>query len=163
VRVVRTITMFRVSSANVFRYDTGWKAESDGIYDFRYNVYSPTYDILPQPNPYEFHPGIVKGVFRVRNIRETNAVPNFQTTWQKQNGEPYVDDNGILRTVDATTPANERSPGVNMQPVYFDADVEITGVISGATSGRVPSKGMLGYVQLAPRGEPLPPSLFAQL
>ena len=163
VRVVRTITMFRVSSANVFRYDTGWKAESDGIYDFRYNVYSPTFDILPQPNPYEFHPGIVKGVFRVRNIRETNAVPNFQTTWQKQNGEPYVDDNGILRTVDATTPANERSPGVNMQPVYFDADVEITGVISGATSGRVPSKGMLGYVQLAPRGEPLPSSLFAQL
>lgn len=163
IRVVRTITIFRVSSANVFRFDTGWQAESDGIYDFRYNVYSPVYAILPQPNPYEFHPGIVKGVFRVRNIRETNAVPNFQTTWNKQNGDPYVDDNGILRTVDAATPATERSPAVNLQPVYFDADVAIDGVVSGAKSGRVPSKQMLGYVQLAPRGEPLPPSLFAQL
>ena len=163
VRVVRTITIFRVSSANVFRFDTGWQAESDGIYDFRYNVYSPTFDLLPQPNPYEFHPGIVNGVFRVRNIRETNAAANFQQTWHKQNGDPYVDDNGILRTVDATTPANERSPAVNLQPVYFDADVEIDGVVTGAQGGRVPSKQMLGYVQLAPRGEPLPPSLFAQL
>ena len=41
IRVVRTITMFRVSSGDVFRFDTGWQAESDGIYDFRYNVYGP--------------------------------------------------------------------------------------------------------------------------
>jgi hypothetical protein len=163
IRVVRTITIFRTSSANVFRFDTGWQAESDGVYDFRYNVYNPAFDILPQGNPYEFHPGIVKGVFQVRNIRETNAIPNFQTTWHKQNGDPYVDDNGILRTVDPGTPPNERSPQVNLQPVYFDADVEIAGVVSGASGGRVASKQMLGYVQLAPRGEPLPPSLFSTL
>jgi hypothetical protein len=163
IRVVRTITIFRVSSANVFRFDTGWQAESDGVYDFRYNVYDAAFNILPQPNPYEFHPGTVKGVFRVRNIRETSAIPNFQATWHKPNGDPYVDDNGILRTVDAGTPANERSPQVNLQPVYFDADVEIDGVVSGAVGGRVPSKGMLGYVQLAPRGEPISPVLFAQL
>jgi hypothetical protein len=163
IRVVRTITIFRVSSAYVFRFDTGWQAESDGIYDFRYNVYSPAYAVIGQPNPYEFHPGIVRGVFRVRNIRETNDVPNFQATWNKLNGEPYVDDNGILRSVDASTPANERSPAVNLQPLFFDADVQIDDVIAGAASGRVPSRGMLGYVQLAPRGEPIPPSLFAQL
>jgi hypothetical protein len=163
IRVVRTITMFRVSSAYVFRFDTGWQAESDGIYDFRYWPYDNSFVPIEQPNPYEFHPGIVKGVFRVRNIRETNDVPNFQTVWNKQNGEPYVNDNGILRTVDASTPANERSPAVNLQPVYFDADVQIDDVTAGAANGRVPSKGMLGYVQLAPRGEPLPPHLFAQL
>jgi hypothetical protein len=50
-----------------------------------------------------------------------------------------------------------------LQPVYFDADVEIEGVTSGALDGLVPSKGMLGYVQLAPRGEPLPAALFAKL
>jgi len=127
IRVVRTITMFRTSSGYVFRYDTGWQAESDGIYDFR----TPG-----QGNPYEIHPGIVKGVFRVRNIRDTSAVPSFP-------------------------PAN--NPLVKLQPVYFDADVEIEGVKSGATGGRVPSQGMLGYVQLAPRGVPISPALFAQL
>src|SRR5262249_6859243 len=35
IRVVRTITMTRASDAYVFRFDTGWQAESDGIYDFR--------------------------------------------------------------------------------------------------------------------------------
>ena len=39
----------------------------------------------------------------------------------------------------------------------------IQGVTSGATGGRVPSKGMLGYVQLSPRGEPISPELFVQL
>jgi hypothetical protein len=159
VRVVRTITIFRVSSANVFRFDTGWQAESDGIYDFRYVAKGAP----PQPNPYEFHPGIVRGVFRVRNIRDTNAVPNFQTIWQKQNGDTYVDDNGFLQTVDNTTPPNERNPAVDLQPVYFDADVAIDGVINGAQGGRVPSKQLLGYVQLAPRGEPISAALFAQL
>lgn len=163
IRVVRTITMFRASSAYVYRFDTGWQAESDGVYDFRYNVYDPAFNVIPQPSPYEFHPGIVKGVFRVRNIQETNAVPNFKPIWNKQNGDPYVDDNGVLRTVTAATPASERSPAVDLQPVYFDADVEITGVKSGAIGGRVPSRGLLGFVQLAPRGEPLPPGLFAQL
>lgn len=163
IRVVRTITMFRASNSYVFRFDTGWQAESDGVYDFRYRVYNTAYNVIEQPNPYEFHPGIVKGVFRVRNIRETNAVPNFTATWNKQNGDPYVDDNGILRTVDASTPASERNPGVNLQPVYFDCDVAIDYVVSGAAGGRVPSRGMLGYVQLAPRGEPISPQLFAQL
>ncbi|MDZ7604579.1 MAG: hypothetical protein U5K79_03105 [Cyclobacteriaceae bacterium] len=36
IRVVRTITLFRVSSGYVYRFDTGWRAESDGKFDFRY-------------------------------------------------------------------------------------------------------------------------------
>ena len=36
IRVVRTITLFRVSSGYVYRIDSGWKAESDGKFDFRY-------------------------------------------------------------------------------------------------------------------------------
>jgi hypothetical protein len=163
IRVVRTITLFRAGSGHVYRFDTGWRAESDGVYDFRYNVYDAGYNVLPQPNPYTFHPGVVRGVFHVRNIRETNDVPNFKPVWNKLDGEPYVDDNGILRTVGPGTPANDRSPAVNLQPLYFDADVSIDGVTGGAAGGLVPSKGMLGYVQLAPRGEPLSPALFAAL
>lgn len=160
IRVVRTITMFRTSSAHVFRFDTGWQAESAGLYDFRYNVYDPLFNVIPQPSPYEIHPGIVKGVFQVRNIRETNAVPPYKTVWNKKNGDPYVDDNGVLRTVDGSTPVNERSPEVELQPLYFDGDFEIDGVTTGAVGGRVPAKGILGYVQLAPRGEPIPASIL---
>ena len=159
IRVVRTITIFRVSSANVFRFDTGWQAESDGVYDFRYVAKGAP----PQPNPFEFHPGIVRGVFRVRNIRETTAVPSFQTTWQKQDGETYVDHNGFLKTVDNLTPPNERNTPVDLKPVYFDADVAIDGVTNGGQGGRVPSRQMLAFVQLAPRGEPISRELFAQL
>ena len=39
VRVVRTITLTRASDAYVFRFDTGWQAESDGVYDFSYKVF----------------------------------------------------------------------------------------------------------------------------
>ena len=79
--------MFRTSSGYVFRYDSGWKAESDGVYDFRYNVYDPTYQPIPVANPYVFHPGIVRGVFAVRNIRETDAVPEFKDVWTKNDGD----------------------------------------------------------------------------
>jgi len=163
IHVVRTITMTRASDGYVFRFDTGWQAESDGIYDFRYNVFDSGYHVLPRANPYEFHPGLIKGVFRVRNIQETSAVPPFQATWNKNIGDTYLDSEGIEHTVDASTPADVRNPAVLLQPVYFDADVQIDYVISGATNRRVPSKGMLGYVQLAPRGEPIPPNLFAQV
>ena len=35
IRVVRTITLFRVGSGYVYRVDSGWKPESDGRFDFR--------------------------------------------------------------------------------------------------------------------------------
>ena len=164
IHVVRTITMFRASSGYVFRFDTGWQAESDGIYDFSYKGYDPiknpdgSWKVINRVNPYEFHPGIVKGVFKVRNIRETEAVPHFTANWTKNPGEEFVDDNGAI--VPVTTVMNEK---VDLQPIYFDADVEIDCVTTGAVGGRVPSKGMLGYVQLSPRGEPLSPALFSQL
>ena len=42
-----------------------------------------------------------------------------------------------------------------LQPVYFDADVELESVVQGQVGGRVPGKKILGFVQLAPRGIPL--------
>src|SRR6185295_14938137 len=54
IRVVRTITMFRTSSAHVYRFDTGWQPASDGLYDFSYHVYYPSLGKpFPQPSPYE--------------------------------------------------------------------------------------------------------------
>ncbi|MCU1345100.1 MAG: hypothetical protein JWL70_1366 [Acidimicrobiia bacterium] len=165
VHVVRTITMFRGSNGYTFRYDSGWVAESPGLYDFSYKGYGPgsPRPVIDIPSPYTFHPGLVRGVFNVRNIHETQAVAPFLRTWNKANGDSYLDENSVLQTVDASTPAADRTLAVHLQPVYFDADVEIEGVVSGASGGRVPSKGMVGYVQLAPRGEPLSAALFAEL
>src|SRR6185369_6134916 len=51
-----------------------------------------------------------------------------------------------------------------LQPVYFTADVEIENPVTGFSTKKaggvdrkvVPSKGILGFVQLAPRGMPIP-------
>jgi hypothetical protein len=165
IHVVRTITLFRTSSGYTYRYDSGWQPESDGLFDFTYKVKTraaPTTVQNRDPH-YYVHPGVVRGVFNVRNIRETDAIPTFRTTLNKANGDTYIDQDNFEAIVDASTPAEERSPGVELQPVYFDGDFELDNVIAGATGGRVPSKGIVGFVQLKPRGEPITPTVLAQL
>jgi hypothetical protein len=53
IKVVRTITLFRVSSGYVYRFDSGWRAESDGKFDFRYYIYenNPNFPGGPPENP----------------------------------------------------------------------------------------------------------------
>ena len=138
IRVVRTITLFRLANGYVARIDSGWKAESDGKYDFSYN--EPKLDPndnktvigkIPMPNPYEFHPGIVRGLYNVRNIKE----------------KPKVFSNGNAAMYAAT----------------FDADVELENVSEGGKNNRVPSKGILSYVQIAPPGKPITVNQFSAL
>ena len=67
VHVVRTITLTRSNNGYVFRSDSGWKAESDGFYDFSYTLdlidkNAGTVSQVFVPNPYEFHKQPVKGV-----------------------------------------------------------------------------------------------------
>jgi hypothetical protein len=158
VHVVRTITLFRASSGFTYRWDSGWQPESDGLFDFRYRVkrrVGPNVVVEDRASPYEVHPGVVRGVFSIRNIRETDALPPFVTTLNKANGERYIDQDNFEQVVDGSTPVEERAPGVLLQPVYFDGDVEIDDLVAGGAGGRVPSKGILGYVQLKPRGEPI--------
>lgn len=165
IRVVRTITMFRTSSGYTYRYDSGWQPESDGIFDFSYTVRrraNPA-DEVSRPSPYEFHPGVVRGVFNIRNIIETDGVKPFTTTLSKPDGASYIDQDNFEATVDINTPAEERSPDVELQAVYFDGDFELDGVVAGATNERVPSKRILGFIQLSPRGEPLTREAFRLL
>lgn len=155
IHVVRTITIFRTSSGYTYRFDSGWQPESDGLFDFRYKVKTTAEKIEDRPSPYAFHPGVVRGIFNVRNIRETDAVKPFTGALNKANGDTYIAQDNYERVVDAFTPVEERNPGVELQAVYFDGDFELDGVTAGATGGRIPSKGILGFVQLKPRGEPL--------
>ena len=154
IRVVRTITLYRSSTGFEYRVDSGWRADSDGVYDFKTKD-EPGVD-------YVFHPGVVKGVFNVHNIIENNLAP-YTSTWLKTYGV-YVDPNdGTAQPVGAGV-----SLDVELIPVYFDADVFIHDVdgtppdAQGVPGGQyVPSKKMLGYLQKAPRGVIISPEDFA--
>ena len=156
IRVVRTITMYRSSTGFEYRVDSGWRADSDGVYDFKTKD-EPTVN-------YVFHPGLVQGVYNVRNIVEIDLAP-FKKSWFKTYGV-YVDPNdGIAKPVGG---------GINLDvelvPVHFDADVFIHDVDGtpldpkGVPKGRlVPSRRMLGYLQKAPRGVIIAAEDFAAL
>ncbi|MCY7328252.1 MAG: hypothetical protein LH618_06870, partial [Saprospiraceae bacterium] len=158
IKVVRTITMFRNSAGLVYRIDSGWRAESDGVYDFRTVVKDKANVERLETNGYEFHPGVVKGVFQVRNIIESDDLAPFERSWNKTAGY-YIDENDGLA---AKIPPNITLE-LKLTPVYFDADVHIEGIIQGGVNGKTPAKRMLGYLQLAPRGIVISPEYFRDL
>jgi hypothetical protein len=120
-RVVRIVIIERTGGGGVFRRDSRWIPVSDGLYD-----YASLKSKVPVPLV-TTHPGVVKGFFNIRNIRDTDQM--YRRTYPAPTGE------------------------VQLAAVLFDADVAIEGVIAGANSeGRVPVRDIVGYVQLAPAG-----------
>ena len=67
-----------------------------------------------------------------------------------------------IREIRDTTQVHKNGP-VELTAVYFDADIQIDGVISGASNGLVPSTGQLGFVQTAPIHTTIFPSDLAEL
>ncbi len=137
VPVVRTITFERRKPGLVFRADSGWVATGPGIY--RYPPNDPA--ILPPPppewTPIETHPGVVRGAFNVRRIRETGRV--------------------VERVIGMET--------IELLEVRLDADMHIDGVVTGQIQGTdlVPSVDQVGFVQRAPKGHPLVPQHLASI
>jgi hypothetical protein len=169
IRVVRTITIYRGANGFPWRTDSGWKAESDGIYDFRTPIKDNAADPVPLKNAkaaeklrtYVFHPGMVEGVYNVRNIKEdTTLAPYTVANWNKATGV-YIDKQG--HPAPTPVPPAEQPLEIKLVPVYFDADVQIDDVTQGATNGRVVSQRMLGYLQLRPRGIFIDAEHFAEL
>ena len=161
IRVVRTITVFRTGSGYVFRTDSGWKAESDGLFDFSYSYLKKgkdpfakltTADFENIEAPYEFHPGIIRGLFNVRNIKDAPSVTEYTSENIIAPNADYV--NGVKGQM-YTNGVTQRNEPVKCGGVYFDADVEIENVVQGHIDKRVVSKRVLGYVQVAPAGKPL--------
>jgi hypothetical protein len=158
IRVVRTITLFRMGNGYVARVDSGWQAQSDGLFDFRY----PVTDHLTKkkvtklhPNPFNFHPGIIRGLHNIRNIREITKAYSTTTSlvylWKEgAGGFPVADE----------PPKNKIAI---LQGISFDCDVEIDNVIEGGNGNLVSSKGVTGYVQLAPPAAPLDATAFKGL
>jgi hypothetical protein len=170
IKVVRTITLFRANSGYCYRFDTGWRAESDGRFDFTYYVYIPkpgdpsTLIFDPRDAGFPIHPGIVNGLFQVKNIRETTEVQPFAGSVHFST-PTVVDINGK----EIPNPGNPID--YELQPVFFDADVEIENPvngfipkqIAGAERKLIPSKRILGFVQVAPRGIPITVELLRDL
>lgn len=165
IKVVRTITLFRTSSGYVYRHDSGWRAESDGRFDFTYYAY----DTNPTPPPplvtvekqatYEIHPGVIKGLFNIKDIKETTEIAPYTDPMVIAPFAEYVNQFGVI-TQNGNTAL---SLPVNLQPVFFNADVEIenplngyvTKTIDGQEKKLIASKRILGFVQVAPLGQPL--------
>jgi hypothetical protein len=140
IRVVRTITLQRESSGYIYRQDSGWQAESDGLFDFRYKINDNDPDFA---TPFIFHPGVVRGLYNIRNITIDPTIDPFKQ--------------GLAEC----------------RAVFFDADVEIENIVQGKTTVNdkegiehtscVVSKRILGYVQLTPSGEPISIDQFKNL
>jgi hypothetical protein len=168
IKVVRTITLFRANSDYCYRFDSGWRAESDGRFDFTYFVYEwDGTKLVPKARKakYSIHPGLCGGLFNVREIRETDEILPFSGTLVYPPGDELIDGDG------RAIPNDGRSFDYDLRPVFFNADIEIENPVSGfatkATAGKerklVASKKILGFVQLGPRGLPLPTAKFAEL
>jgi len=115
------------------------------------------YQIQERARTYVFHPGMVEGVYNVRNIKEDTTLAPFTANWTKTSGV-YIDDLGHPKEI-----AGSIQLDVKLVPVYFDADVMIDDVVQGGSNGKVLSQRMLGYLQLRPRGVFIDQEDFANL
>src|SRR5690606_1674545 len=121
-------------------------------------------DKTEMDSPFEIHPGIIKGLFNVQNIEETEEIA-FEAG--QMTSAKIVDGNGLY----VDNPAADDALPYRLQPVYFDADIEIedvtTGFVEKTIDGKkknvVPSKRIVGYVQSAPRGIPISPEILRNL
>ncbi|PMD12111.1 hypothetical protein NA56DRAFT_38424 [Hyaloscypha hepaticicola] len=127
VAVVRTITIERENSATVVRHDSGWQACSDGLYNF---------PVPAGTTPVVTHPGLVKSVTNVGNIRDLTQQQMY------------------------TIPVGTGS--IELMPVQFDCFANIANVVLGGTSNGVLALNQTGYVQLTGTGS-LTGGQFAQL
>ena len=125
--------IFVVRTITIFRLNNGYIARMDSGWQAE-SEGKFYFEINNKPNPYEIHAGLINGLYNIRNIRENEL--------------EYSESGG----------------NVTLRGLTFDADVEIEGVIEGQDAQKwVPTKGALGFVQLAPRGTALNPQQFASL
>jgi hypothetical protein len=87
------------------------------------------------PQPYTFRPGAIRGYFNTKNTRPAS--------------------NDIIKFSDPS----DSTIQVELAPVYFDADVQLDGQQNGNTF----SKGILGFIQLSPKGKTLSVDAFKKL
>lgn len=102
IRATRSVTIERRGGGGVIRRDSGWEAQTPGLFDFRWKDKNK---VPPIQNPgYVFHPGLLRGLFNVTRIRASDRPP-----------------------VEFPNPADPKEPFV-VSPVFFDAEARIDGL-----------------------------------
>ena len=132
IKVVRTITIDRLSSGSVERTDSGWLAASDGL--FQYVATASKKDIKPE----NVHRGVIDSLLKVHNIQEF----------------------GLPLKTSGTDDNTGTAQPMLLQPVTFDAEIAINpqhAVLQGGAlvaaldqtqHVAVPSTGVIGYIGL---------------
>lgn len=113
VRLTRTVTIERKGGGGVIRRDSGWQPASEGLFQF-------------PGTSYQVHPGLLRGLFSIRNLRSTGMAP--------------VRFSGI------------GGRDVVLAPKFFDARVRIDGLEGPAD---IAGDGILGFLQIQPVGDAL--------
>ena len=149
--VTRTVSFFRNNNAVIFREDSGWVAQSEGFFDFSFTWPGETSN-TDYDSPYDIYPGMIQGLFKVRNIREDyNDVVKFD--YHLQNGDFYVNEsNNTLETNHSGFLTAE------FVGVYFDADVQLDSV-----ENKVTGRHFKGYLQISPTGIPIPARVLKEV
>jgi hypothetical protein len=108
--LTRTVTIERKGGGGVIRRDSGWQAASDGLFQY-------------PGTSYHVQPGLLRGLFAIRNIRPTGLQP---IRFTGSAGEDVV-----------------------LVPKFFDCRARIDG-LEGAAD--LPANGILGFLQVEPGG-----------
>ena len=95
-------------------------------------------------------------------FRKTTDFPNFEYNRSINNGEAFKNNKGLIIPYPDFS-IDESEWDITLTPVRFTADVEIDGIKEGGVDGRVPSKEIIGYIQLSPAGTPIPRDAMIQL
>jgi len=118
---VRIITMERKNTAIVVRRDSGWKAVSDGVYAF-------------PGSPIATHPGVVRRITNVVNIRETGQIATVDGF---ELATVYFDGDLEIEGVPNLTPAKDQigfiqvTAGALLSPNAYSDALDTLGLLGG--------------------------------
>ncbi len=157
IKVIRTITFHRNNNAIIYREDSGWIAQSDGTFDFSFSGETTMVKLKPFDNPFSIHPGLINGLFNIRNIKELEE-PEVQIEYTLQAGDMDFVNKKIVEN-----PALGVKRPAKLRAVTFDANVNIDGLSGGATNNMAAGKSFKGYLQILPQGIPIPARVLKDL
>lgn len=138
IAVVRTITILRMGNGYVLRMDSGWQAESNGLFYFGLKGKDKSNTEFNIPNPIETHPGLINGLYNIRNIREVESL-SYSTNMEINTNDTVINPTTYFPEL-ASGPSNQP---VQLQGVTFDADIMIDNVTEGLNADKkVPASGI---------------------
>jgi hypothetical protein len=150
----RTISFYRRNNSIIYREDSGWVAQSDGLMNF--DVVNETTG-LNLPSQMNFHPGLFKGVYDVENIKEISK-DYIEIDYPLIAGDYYKPN--PLEVI--PFPGGNKMEKAKFIGVTFDSDALVEHA-EGFENFKVTGKKFKGYLQIMPEGVPVPPRILDEI